>query len=54
MAARIVELNIDDSDREEIETLQSLVITWKTTLTGLKGEDSKPDEGLLKAKLETL
>ena len=54
MTGGIVELNIEESDQKEIATLQSLVVTQRTTLTRLIGADFKPREGLFNKKLETL
>ena len=38
----------------EIQTLQTFVVTWKTTLSILLGADKGPNDGFLLKKLENL
>ena len=47
----VVNLNIDYSDREEVNTLEAFEVTHKSTKPHLIGDDTKPHEGLLRRKL---
>ena len=52
--ANVVQLDIAGAAKDQIEILQSVVVTRKATLTRFVGADSKPQEGLNLEKLDVL
>ena len=52
--SNVVQLDIAGTEKDQIEILQSVVVTRKATLTRFVGADSKPQEGLLLKKLDVL
>ena len=49
-----VQLDIAGPAKDQLEILQSVVVTRKATLTRFVGADNKPQEGLLLKKLDVL